>query len=452
MPSYFNEILSVLELMASQLRGVWQPPREHLILVGAPSNMYNGFGREDADGTLRLNSMPISVSNADMAEFMSEALGNMTHDWYWANFIEPVPRLFSQNIASPAPGDIITILVYAPPYYYREMLDWQASPWNIARWQDSPWVQGHDPYDPFIRLLEQGVYHPPQPPTKPNPFAPSYNPAAPPFSVVMLYTDDEARINHEILMRGTNEWTAGQIGYPKRPTTANHWRDILHNLPRRILYGPTLSGAPLYPSVLIKLLLATHTDQILYYIATGIWEGKHWIHPLDVYDEEDAATLYKPAWQHPYEPLFDYVATLPTPGAARDWSALPSVNRERVRINRLDYFGHSGTNDAGVNELFFQYGWENTKGDPTGVGGEVSISTPDLIDTFQLSVAHPFTADATAHLWGCSLGETMGPALKDYIKTVIASDDFTDYDHLLDSESEMPRPIEGQAWQTFTNP
>ncbi len=440
MPNYFSGVLSVLELIASQLQGAWQPPREHLILVGGPSNMYNGFGRF-VGGEFQLNPAPASVGNADMDAFL---LGSETHDRYWANFLEPIPRLFTQNIAAPAPGDIVTVLVYAPPYYYREDVDWEASPWNTQLWQDSPWVLGHDPYDPFVRHLDQNVVQPPQPPTVSGLVAPTPPPPPRPPS--------EARLNHEILMRATGEPKPGEAGYPKRPTTANHWREILHNLPRRILFGPTHGGAPRYPSLLVKLLLATEVDQILYYIATGQWEGRQWVHAFDTYDEQDAATVYRPNWIWPYEPLFDFVGSLPTPGAALDWNALPAVNRERVKIARLDYFGHSGEGDPGTNELYLQYGWENAKGDSEGIGGEIGITTDDLITAIEMAGSPPFAPDAVAQLWGCSLGESMAQALTAHVKTVIATPELTEYDHILPSETTMPVPANGQPWTTYTAP
>ena len=434
----FSGIREMLQLIAGQLRGAWEPPKEHIILVGGPSNMYNGLGQYVGD-EFELNAPPPSVSPADMQSFLA---GSETHDRYWANFLEPVPRLFTENIAVPSPGDIVTVIVFAPPYYYRELLDWEASPWNTQLWQDSPWVQGNDPYDPFVRLIDQDVIHPVEVSTHPAVVAATMPPPPRPST--------EARLNHEIMMLTTGEPATGSLGYPKRPTTANHWREILHNLPRRILYGPDHGGAPRFPSLMVKLLLATDVDQILFYIATGQWPGKHWLHPFDTYDEQDASTAYRPNWSFPFEPLHDFAATVPTPGAAAEWNVYPAVNRERVKISRFDYFGHSGEGDPGVNEIYLQYGWDNSKGDPDGIGGEIYFTTDELLDVIELAPSPPFASDAKAQLWGCSLGLSMAQELTAHIPTVVATPELTDYASILDSPGSMPAPSNGAAWTTYT--
>jgi hypothetical protein len=188
---------------------------EHIILCGVPSNFHNGFGKE-ADAAFVLNKAPTTLE--EVSDYCNEEKGNVTHDIYWANFIEPVLRPFRNNIVKPEQGDIITIMLYRPPYDYRQERHWAPSPWNGLVWRDSPWVAGKDPYDPHVRRNDQGSIPIKSIPTLPNvPKKPK--PGKMPVKV------GEDRIDHEILMRTTTEYQRPGQTYAMRPVQSYKWFD-----------------------------------------------------------------------------------------------------------------------------------------------------------------------------------------------------------------------------------
>jgi D-alanyl-D-alanine carboxypeptidase len=411
--------------------------KEHVIVVGAPSNFYNGFGRFDASGNFVLNPPPKDL--AGVRDFCHPSLGNVTHDLYWANFIEPVPRLFTQRIAKPTDGDIVTILVYWPPYAERSSVDWDSSPWNGLAWRNSPWVAGKDPYDPMVRLRQQGTLRAPSIPTTPRvsktPIVPfPKQPAA------------EARINHEILMRCTTEAKRPGQTYDMRPSRADEWMDDVHDLARRIVFGPMLAGAPVLPAVLVKLLIVDDPKLILNYLTHGTFPSdQRWTHLLDTRTEEDMAKMGGPPVGAREGQWWDATAA-PKKGFKPPpyWTA-PHISRKQVSVKRLDYIGHSNE-DA----FFLKYGWANGKGDPGGPIGEVVITTAELDAALKAAPQPVFAPSARAHLWGCSLGLGMAQTLSNHVAT-IAAEVLTDYEGLVLDPKAMPTPI-GGGWITYVKP
>ncbi|GIG56046.1 hypothetical protein Lfu02_04180 [Longispora fulva] len=407
-------------------------PTEHVILVGGPSNWYNGFGKEieDPPGSeveFELNPPPVTVDQVN--EYINANLGNVTHDKYWGSFLEPVPRLFERGLATPRPGDIVTIIVFYPPFGMRNDTDWEASPYN-PKWRGSPWVLGRSPYDPRVRASQQGAI-----PTKTEPTPKRTRPRP------SMNTDDvdEDRIDHEILMRCTSQDRRPGQTYEMRPTRLEENLDHIYELPRRLLKGPTFSGASRLPGVLVKLLMITDASEAVDYISHGLLAGQKWVHALDAGgSEEDQPDLEGPGGGDYTRTWFVAFGVPPNSAAARYWDDA-AIDRSKVKISRFDYFGHSSS-DA----FFLQYGWKNVKGDPTGVRGE-AIITKDRLDE-RLADARAFAPGAVAHLWGCYLADDMAPVLRKYVSKVIAAEGRTDYEGLVGNPAALPVPADQGSW------
>lgn len=411
--------------------------KEHVIVVGAPSNFYNGFGRIDAAGNFVLNPAPKTLG--EVRDFCHPSLGNVTHDVYWANFIEPVPRLFTTGRAKPVDGDVVTLLVYWPPYAQRSERDWDSSPWNAMAWRTSPWVAGKDPYDPTVRSGLQGTFRPPSVPTVPK--------TSPKTKLdFSKQAVSEARIDHEILMRCTTETKRPGQTYDMRPSRPSEWLDDVHDLARRIVFGPMLGGTPVLPNVLVKLLIVDNPKQILDYLTAGTFpSGNRWTHLLDTHDEEDMANMQGPDLGDREGQWWDVAAARKKGFKPPPYWTAPHISRKQVKVKRLDYFGHSNA-DA----CFLKYGCANAKGDPAGPVGEVLLSKQDLDAALKTAPQPVFSASATAHLWGCSLGLGMAGVLQNYVTTV-AAEVLTDYEGLVLDPRAMPQPV-GGGWVTYLKP
>jgi hypothetical protein len=413
-------------------------PTEHIIIVGGPCNFMNGFGKvvEDPPGSgsfaFKLNKAPATLT--DVESFCSERLGNETHDKYWANFLEPVPRIFHNGLAKPKPGDVVTVLVYYPPYIKRNAVDWAASPWNALAWRNSPWVDGKNPYDWTVRAGDQNTFPVKSTPTpKTTPLKPSTN-----YATV---TQSEERINHELLMRCTSEARRPGQSYEMRPASNSTWIDALHDLPRRIVYGNLLGGKTAkVEGVLVKLLMVSDKKQITDYLTTGKISATYWRHILDTYSEETMSTGDGPdldsmegaAWDGA-DARSKSLKVMP-----KFWKDSPSIDRTKIKVSRLDYFGHS--NQAA---FFLKYGWENQKGDANQPHAEVYITDAELDAALTPLAGKVFTPTAEAVLWGCSLGLQMAPTLRKHISKVTASEVLTSFDEVILDTTSMPKPVTG---------
>lgn len=399
-------------------------PVEYIVVVGGPSNTFNGYYFYDpAKDEDVAQAHPKNL--AGIAEYIGGSPGKpvpSTHDLYWANFVEPAVRLFGDGIATPSPGDIVSVLVYLPAYVARDAVDWQASPWNGLLHRDSPWVRGKDPYDPTVRLHDQGKVAPPQPKTpisnkkdKPKP-----KPKG---------ADPEHVLDHDILMRTTspNEIAKGVI---KRPQRGEHYLDLIHDIPRKIVFGPKLGGTPRLPQVLVKLLLLRTPDELFAYLSKGDWSGEHWRHILDKHDEDDMGG----------PPLsdcgFDFAATRPPSWAEAEWQKLPKVDRKTVKIKRFDYFGHSDGEG-----FYLKYGLTNDKGEVPQ--SEVTVDNPEWKSKLKRDV---LTHDAVAQLWGCFQGSGTAEVFAKTFKEVVACADAVLYTNVIEG---MPKPDSGSSWTTF---
>jgi len=407
-------------------------PREFVVVVGAPSNTFNGYVQLKP-GTNEDEPRPKPHTLGELANYLPpnpnpNFVG--THDLYWANFVDPVHRLFRLGIAQPEPGDLVTVAVFFKPYELRADADWNASPYNMLAWRNSPWVRGKEPYDPLIFASSQGVAKAPQKPTSRK--------ADPKFKSEPV---SDARIDHEILMRTTKE--DDSTAALKRPRRPSHWIDLLHDIPRRVVMGnpQLIADPPALPRVLVKLILIRDLAELLGYLATGNWAGERAIHLLDTHDEEDMANggIHE-------DSTYDYHALGKVPQhALKFWKQVPVVDRKHVKIQRLDYFGHSNEDS-----WFLRYGWGNDKGEmPVG---EVTVDASMLLDqTFAFGPKPHFAPDAVCQMWGCSLGTPgrMAEQLSKLIPEVIASNDLSTYEHIADSDSTMPEPIPGGSFVTF---
>ena len=416
--------------------------QEHLILVGAPSNTFNGY--ESYTPTRTPAPAPANAGNAEIHKYLHGPPPRATHDLYWANFLFAAVKLIEYGHARPAPGDILTFVVYYPGYELRDARDWEASPYN-PRHRNSLWVTGAFPYNRTVRADEQRP-----PPGLNNPIDSQTPPVQAPPSTA------EAVIDHEILMRTTGELLPDgrpmmDGGYPKR--LRKRWDIVraLHDVPLRItqpqMSAAWANAAPL-KHVQVKLLLlrddATAGQQFLDYLTTGTWTGARWKHPLSFLSGEQGQQLYPPPEG------VNWISNV-NPVAYRhpDWSAAPSVNRARVKVRRFDYFGHAG--GSGTEGWFLlRYGWSNAKGVAAN-GEHPYISATDLEAALAAASANPFTPDAAVYLWGCFQAVALAPLLAEYARTVQACENATSYSTVLDDANPSALPAPGPSgWKTFT--
>lgn len=427
---------------------------EYLVIVGGPSNTFNGYYHYDAIHDKDVpEPAPSDSSPAQIRRYIKgdPALTNPdeqteSHDVYWANFIYSAVKLIETGIVRPQPGDILTFIICLRPYELRAKVDWQASPWNLQLHRNSPWVAGKDPYDSTIRLAEQGTLGPSSPRGHPN--------GKTAQTVPPTFSHNEHVINHEILMRTTGEYNKNtgkplpDGGFHKRPHSPQDYIDAILLIPWRIAYGsqfgefPPSPKAPPLTKVFVKLLFLRSIDDLYAYILNGTWTGNRYLHLLETHDEKDIAN------QIPLDEASWYgLAFLKGSPPHPEWQSLPTVDRTKVKIKRLDYFGHSGPDD-----LFLQYGWTNKKGEKVPEG-EVLVPKEELDSRLTSDL---FTSDSFAHLWGCNLGEGMAPVIARTVKRVRACNSSTNYDPILapDDPYAMPIPLDPvhSPWQDFTVP
>jgi hypothetical protein len=410
-------------------------PREFIVVVGGPSNTFNGYLGFDAAGNAILPKKPRTLD--DLKTYLPPPPGQpnptgiATHDLYWGNFVDPVHRIFSLGIAKPEPGDMVTVAIMLKLYQKRNLTDWDASPHNPNN-RFSPWVRGKSPYDPSVLLGLQGTNKPAQRPTLQRKGPP---PGAQPVS--------DTRIDHEILMRTTDEGTGLIVKRPARPT---HYIDLIHDIPRRCVTGNMLLDDKkiVLPRVLVKIIFIREFGELLGYLATGNWIGDRAKHLLDTVDEEDMANAGINE-----DTTFDFHVRGSAPQfALKFWKDVPRVRRKHVKIHRLDYIGHSDK-DA----WFLSYGTKNDKGvEPVS---EIVADSFTLTDeTFAFGDKPHFTPDAVCQMWGCNLGQPGGMAegVSKLIPEVVASNIETTFEQIADSDTALPEPMAGGQFVTFRKP
>lgn len=413
------------------------PAQEYVVIVGAPSNTFNGYLN---DQTGDPQPAPADSSDAEIRKYI-KGPDVTTHDLYWADFLYSALKLVETRRIQPDPGDILTFLIYLPPYDLRAARDWDASPYNLQLHRSSPWVAGKDPYDPLFKLGDQAAVKP-----KPRPSEPNHTTTPPPPA-----SKSEPDIDHEILMRTTSEFETNPDGtpvigpdgrpvylfdggFPKRARGGGGYHQIYEVVPR-IIMGTKWSGtaAPNTPPlrrVQVKALYFDDPTQMFAYVENGSWSGSQYVL---VPPTED--------WQNPDPPPYNWVAGVQPNVMYDSWKKTPAVDRTRVKIRRLDYFGHSSPVSLPAGDfdaLFLRYGWGNKKGEIPQ--GEVLVTSGDWQTHLSKKL---FTKDAIAWLWGCNLSEHMAPMLADVVGDyVMACLGRTSYDFILQDYDSMPEPAD----------
>jgi hypothetical protein len=309
------------------------PSQEYVILIGAPSNTFNGYFR--TTDFSHAQPPPVDASDAAITAYL-RGDGTLplptTHDLYWANFIYSAVKMVETGVVRPGRGDILTFMLWRGGLAGRIQTDWLASPYNVALHASSPWVAARTPYDRLYRAAEQGMMAPPPPHVVPDPAGP------------IIRGTDHPRINHEILMRTTSE-TGPDGGFHKRPHEWDDWERAIADIPRRLVLGwrwnqypPVVGKVPPLPEVQVKLLIVDTYYEFFDYVKLGQWpNGTRWMHWADIADETQMGQL-RPMADCNWSAYAKTARGRSYPG----WSATPSVDRSLVKIKRFDYFGHSG--------------------------------------------------------------------------------------------------------------
>jgi hypothetical protein len=253
----------------------------------------------------------------------------------------------------------------------------------------------------------------------------------------------EEVINHHILMQTTDGNTSEAV---KRPENMHHYLDYLHDIPRKIVFGPLLAGEPRLPDVLVRLLLINDEFTFRNYLKTGAFAGRHWIHPLDKRSEEDMGAGARLDERGAF---YDQALGVSGRSWAQRWRRIlashaptPGVNRQKIKVKRFDYFGH-----AVAQGPVLYFGWGNRKGEhPFGPG---FFELWDRTAGFPEPGSRAFARDASAWLWGCRLGRYYAPWLTSHFRDVTACEDLTDYSGILASPGAMPVPREGASWKRY---
>ena len=409
-----------------------RPPREHLILVGGPSNTFNGYCYLSQGKEWRPQSAPTSLGDVDRYIGKSGKDHHfrypkpITHDLFWGNFCFPALNLVDPNLSldprpKPRQGDLITIMVYWDAYIARQSIDWEASPYSG-------------------NFAETYLDNKPGQRNALDTFDPSGLPALSHRAASSIVVSDN-RINHEILMKTRKIGAAPVKGFVRIPDRPEHYTDLVRDIPRRIVLGPDMMGESPLSGVLVKVCFLRQKDDFITYLVTGKWNGPRLPHPMSTVSGVDGKLPTEQAVSI-YDAGFDVCSVAKPKQAEEFWRATPNVDRRRVKISRFDYFGHSN-----AQVLALAYGLTNQKGaipSPSCV-----ITTEEIVQAIRGKKV--FAREAFAQLWGCGLGQYMAPALaKAAGLRVRACQGRTDFSKVLDlSRGGLPEPSEGAMWEDF---
>ncbi len=410
----------------------------------------------------------------DSAEIEGE--GPETHDLYWANFVDPAVRLYSKSSPLKAPlrrpnvrrGDIVTFMIYAPAYELRQQVDYSASPYNPVH-RNKFGIKGNPEYDPSISRGPKPKHPPSTPATVTNQDRQRMaQEQVDRKKARQEYQDrplSEQDIDHYILMRTTNGNGGNVI---KRPPNGYCYFDYLEGIIHRALAAD---------DVMTKILFFSEPQQVVHYLGDGSWTGEPKVSVVNESDLDEEASAEE---QRRYDEnkrkleefynvdtdtrygLHNFKFTPPVPQKedargrpldwklywSRHWNGAPRVDREKIKIARLDYFGHSSSD-----ELMLQWGWDNNKGETPDL--DVNPVTDTEIDLtygdFEAVLSNgQLTGDAYACLWGCSAGKELAPNLAKLFRGgVVATTTYTTFENIVKSEANMPEPVDGVEWNHY---
>lgn len=302
----------------------------------------------------------------------------------------------------------------------------------------------------------------------------------------------DAQLNRRIMARRIGENDGEIVRRNKGHTCESFIRELiqigvasgtLRTKPRPNVIG----SGHVVPDVMVKVLFLTEIDELTEYVRSGTWSGREasvitsdtpalgddrvftapsqteWfaaLSPADrrAFEGTDPEELH--TWYESFVERDRYMAERksfllsPRNKAAspeywnKHWEKSPNVDRAKIKITRLDYFGH-----ASSTAMVLEYGWANDKGELPGF--DVKLEERHIKGWFERG--RPTTQDAVAVLWGCHLGvdaaHSLGPwlAKEGYFHEVIAADSSTDF-HEIVERGAMPKPSSGGSWKTYLAP
>jgi hypothetical protein len=472
------------------------PPQEYVILVGGPSNTFNGYIFDN----LTPSTPPVDSSAVEVKKYTRGTVAGRvpgTHDRYWANFIYAAVKLVETGRMRPQPGDILTLIVYLPGFYLRTQKDWRASPFNPKHWQNG-WVYRTYPYSPYsvppVADASQGA----------KPDSAAINGVQPIRNNIYVepYPRDSNNINLTIFMLEINDMKTGPNapdpphpempdgGFPRLSRDPSEHMNLILNIPARLAFGSRYffgsppdgvrDNIPPLRDVTVKMLFIDDDLSKFYdYLTLGAWTGPRYRLGMQRGGSEgEEASPHQPLFNVTWGPggagesrrVLSVSMTLDGDGNPSDgatWSAWvppyllgtdtetnPAVDRSRVKIKQFHYFGHSG-GDGTLDYLYLRYGWDNRKGEYPA--GELYIPRDTLQETLSNAPEPIFSDQSLAKLWGCHLAkaapdDSITRVLGNFATKSIGSNGYVDYAPVIDAGAPdaMPAPSGTNAtWLTF---
>jgi len=487
-------------------------PEEYVCVVGSCSNTYNGYIYWEEDPKVNdWVACPNPKTLSGVQSYLKGPPGKpaITHDVYWANFLEPAIKLYANQMVKPKPGDVVTIMVFMKGYLRRQSLDWDASPYNLRLHRNSPWVAGNPEYDPSAK--GGGSAHATRPASPSTPQITSLTPNAKTagdagFNLIVNGSGflPGAKVTWEgstlstafisatllsavvpsstISRRGTASVKVvnpGDSGSETKPFFINPSAtdsDPEEMINHDILMRTTTANSD---GIIKRPRRADEEIDYIHNIPHRIVFGRSlagtpqlpdvlvkllvFNDPSDLSDYLLTGSISAQYWKNVMdtrnEDDMDSVA-VSDQGSYFDAALTPSSRQWSARWKKL--MKSAGVEPPSINrskikiKRFDYVGHSDEEAfyllygwsNPKGVlpGDDVRF------ETAQLTAALPkknLTSDAYSHLWGCHQGGKMGPALVGAFKEVTACEASTFFNHVLDSDSAMPVPEEGSDWKTL---
>lgn len=488
-------------------------PEEYVCVVGSCSNTYNGYMYFEEDPKVNYwVACPDPKTLSGVPRYITGPPGKaaVTHDVYWANFLDPAIKLYANKMVQPKPGDVVTIMVFMKGYLKRQSLDWDASPYNLMLHRDSPWVKGNPEYDPSAT----GGAHPssPQPGSSSKPQIDSLSPNTATagdggFTLTVNGSGflPGAKVNwagstlpttflspmlltavvptSAIARRGTASVAVvnpGEVGSDPKPffiqpsaKDTDPEEMINHDIQMRTTDANS-DGIIKHPRGFDSEVDYIHNipRRIVYGRALGgtpqlpdvLVKLLVFNEPSDLSEYLLSGSISAQYWKnvmdtHDEEDMANATAVSDEGSyydallafSSRQWSArwkklMKSAGVEPPSINRSKIKIKRFDYVGHSDEEAFYLLYGWSNAKGVLPGDDVRF------ETAQLTAALPkknLTTDAYAHLWGCHQGGKMGPALVGAFKEVTACEESTFFNHILDNDSAMPVPEEGSDWKSL---